>query len=467
MVIRKLKVVNVKRLRDATFVPPEDASLVVIAGKNDNGKSSALDSICMVFGGATFDPPEPIRRGEERATAEIDLGSFKVKCVWTPKGRRLEVVDKADPDGKVAAPQTFLDRLVGPLSFDPLAFSRDTAPNQVKILADLLGIDFAQANAARTEAVAERSAAQKAWRDAEKKAEDLGETIEDFSLKEVSLSELATELQAATQAHSDRESLCRQMIEARTRFVETEQRIRDIKEQLEREARVLASQQVHADETAQKVEQTPVVDLQAIRDRMTGAEEHNAKARKVAEYENLVAAVEAGSIEAEAADTKVARIDGWKKKQLVEASFPVQGLAFAEDGTGLLFNDLPFEQAGEAGKIKVGIAIGLRLAKDVKVMLIRDGSLLDEDSMAMIETMAAEAGAQIWVERVSEQGPCTWILRDGAIMKPETKTGSVERFARHAEAGSINFGPRGDAATDAVNAGIDEMHDGREPYDEQ
>jgi hypothetical protein len=460
MVIRKLRVVNVKRLRDATFVPPEDAALVVVAGKNDNGKSSALDSICMVLGGAKFDPPEPIRRGEARATAEIDLGSFKVKCVWTPNGRRLEVVDKADPDGKVSAPQTFLDRLVGPLSFDPLAFSRDTAPNQVKVLADLLGIDFAQANAARAEAVTEHTAAQKARKEAERRAEELGEAITDFSLKEVSLSELATELQVASQAMADRDALCRDMVETRVRAEDTQKRVEELTSQLNAETANLLRQQVTADECATKVGNTPVVDVQAIRNRLTGAEEHNAKARKVAEYEALVAAVETGAAEAETAQAKVDRIDAWKKKKLAEAPFPIEGLAFAEDGSGILLGDVPFEQAGDAAKIKVGVAIGLALSKEVKVILIRDGSLLDDDSMDAIEAMAEEAKAQVWCERVGTEGPATWVIDDGAIMKPEARIGFVDRVGKRMEAGSINFGPHGEAATDAVNAGIDEMISG-------
>lgn len=422
MIIRRLKVLNVKRLRDATFVPPDDASLVVLAGRNDNGKSSALDSICMVLGGAKFDPPQPIHRGEEKAIAEVDLGQLRARCIWTAKGRYLEVVDKADPKGKISSPQNFLDRLVGDLAFDPLAFSRAPASDQVKILADLLGIDFAQANEVRAEKVVERTAAQRAWKAAEKKAEELGETIHDFTIKETSISDLVSLIQAGTLKNQHKAGLKQTAEQAEKAIQEADEKVRRLQQEIEEATAALRVRETEKDQATRLHDAAPEFDVSALQVQLVSAEIVNAEARKVAEYNALVAAVESASSEFEKAGAKIAKIDAWKKKQLAEASFPVTGLAFAEDGTGVLLNDLPFEQAGDASKIKVGVAIGLAMSKEIKVLLIRDGSLLDDDSMDAIEAMAKEAGAQVWVERVSAEGPCTWRIVDGSIEADDEAT---------------------------------------------
>lgn len=417
MIIRKLTVANVKRLKDATFVPPEDASLVVVAGNNAQGKSSALDSICMVLGGASFDPIDPIRHGEERASAEVDLGEFKAKCVWTKKGRRLEVVDKADPDGKVAGPQTFLDRLVGPLSFDPLAFMRETPKEQARILSELLGIDFAQADTARADALADRLMARRDKAAANGRYGELAAQITQPGVIEVSLTDLANELQAAIKATSDRADLCRFVVDEQNRLSLCEKKIAELEAELARERFALVSIGEHMEKSKREVDACPVVDLDAIRRRMATAEETNKQARLVQELKKAENLSNDAEKNAAVSDAKIAKIDRWKKQQLAEAAFPIPGLAFADDGTGLLLNNVPLSQCSDSEKLKVGVGIGLRLTKEVKVMMIRDGSLLDDDSMAEVERMAAEADVQIWVERVGQDGPATWVIEDGRIME--------------------------------------------------
>jgi hypothetical protein len=49
------------------------------------------------------------------------------------------------------------------------------------------------------------------------------------------------------------------------------------------------------------------------------------------------------------------------------------------------------------------------------VLLIRDGSLLDDDSMKVIAVMAAEAKAQVWIERVEEDDATAVIIEDGNV----------------------------------------------------
>lgn len=51
----------------------------------------------------------------------------------------------------------------------------------------------------------------------------------------------------------------------------------------------------------------------------------------------------------------------------------------------------------------------------LKVVLIRDGSLLDEDNLKLITDVAAEHGGHVWIERVGTGEECSVILEDGEI----------------------------------------------------
>ena len=95
-------------------------------------------------------------------------------------------------------------------------------------------------------------------------------------------------------------------------------------------------------------------------------------------------------------------IDLEKEGRVARAIFPVPGLAFGHDG--LLLEGVPFEQASQAEQIRVSVAMGAALHPQLRVLLVRDGSLLDERSLALLGELAAERDLQVWLERVGEAG---------------------------------------------------------------
>jgi hypothetical protein len=103
-----------------------------------------------------------------------------------------------------------------------------------------------------------------------------------------------------------------------------------------------------------------------------------------------------------------------KRKILAEANYPIPGLAVSEDGT-VLFDGVPLSQASRAQQIRTSVAIGIAMNPKLKVLLIRDGSLLDEDNLKLVADMATEHDAQIWIERVGDKDESAIIIEDGHI----------------------------------------------------
>lgn len=70
--ISELHVENIKRIKMVDITPADD--VVLIEGKNRQGKTSVLDSIAYLLGGKELIPADVVRKGEKNAeiTAKID-----------------------------------------------------------------------------------------------------------------------------------------------------------------------------------------------------------------------------------------------------------------------------------------------------------------------------------------------------------------------------------------------------------
>jgi hypothetical protein len=103
-----------------------------------------------------------------------------------------------------------------------------------------------------------------------------------------------------------------------------------------------------------------------------------------------------------------------KRVALVQAAkMPIDGLDLGDGG--VLYKGLPFEQASSAEQLRVSVAMGLALNPSLKVLLIRDGSLLDDANLATIATMAHDAEAQVWIERVGEGEEVSVVIEEGRV----------------------------------------------------
>jgi len=51
----------------------------------------------------------------------------------------------------------------------------------------------------------------------------------------------------------------------------------------------------------------------------------------------------------------------------------------------------------------------------LRVIRVRDGSLLDEDAMKLLAKFADAHDMQIWVERVDSSGAVGFVLEDGRV----------------------------------------------------
>lgn len=163
-------------------------------------------------------------------------------------------------------------------------------------------------------------------------------------------------------------------------------------------------------------------DIEAYRKILREAETTNQAAAKVEQRKAEQKKLQAYNLEVERKNVALATLDDNHQKALAEANFPVPDLTLGDEE--ILYKGLPLGQASSAEQLRVGLAIAIAANPVMKIMLIRDGSLLDDESMAIVAQMAADHDSQIWIEKVSnDAGACSVIIEDGLIQ--EAKEGTL------------------------------------------
>jgi len=430
MKIVKLTAENVKRLT-AVEVTPE-GNLVIVGGPNSAGKSSVLDSIMYALAGAGSIPSQPIRIGAKSAKVVLELDGERTLVVErTMSSRGATLIVRPGPKGPpLSGPQALLDSFCGKIAFDPLEFTRLKPRDQMERLRDLVGLDFTEHDAQRKALFDERTVVN---RDAKalKAQFDAAPQDPDAPDEEVSIAQLMGELQRRQQTNAANDTARRSLseqeheverlqfdVEARkSRIAELDRRLEADREDLRkatRQVESLASQLAIGQKAvdALKDEDTTEVERQ-----IADSDRLNARVRAQQERQRLVEQLVVLSGKADRLTNELADLDVAKMTAMEAANWPVPGLGF--DADGVTYNDLPFNQAGSAEALKVSVAISAALNPILRVILIRDGSLLDDENRASIADIAKERDLQLWIEQVGEGKECSVVIKDGHVRNHE------------------------------------------------
>lgn len=415
MKIVSLEAQNVKRLKAVHITP--DGALVCIGGRNAQGKTSVLDSIMMALGGLSKTPAKPIREGEKEAEIRLDLGDIVVVRKFNEKSGATLTVTDGVTGAKVTSPQSILDKLMCRIGFDPLAFARMQPPAQSEELRKLLGLDFAGMDAERLKTYNERTVKNRELDSQKHRVSEMSH-FPNAPEKVPDATEAAGRLEQANKWNEENRIAREQFEAARTEESNAKIKVADLERQLA-EAKQAEKEAISRVATLSGPAAREDVDVTAISAEVAGLAEVRsqveANQRRGLELQKLRA------LEKEARDMTavIEKIDADKAKMIAEAKFPIDGLGFAEQA--VTFNALPFSQASAAEQLRVSVAMGIAMNPKLKVLLIRDGSLLDDENLALIAKMAEEASAQVWIERVGKGEECSIIIEDGHVSEDRTK----------------------------------------------
>lgn len=414
MKIINLQAENVKKLIAIDITPT--GNLVEISGKNGQGKTSVLDSLWWALSGAANIQGSPIRNGEKQALIKLDFGEFIVTRTFKKDDNRTtSTIRIEDAEGTVIRqPQTMLDKLLGQLSFDPLAFARMSKKQQFEQLKRFVpGVDFEAIEAERLKLYDQRTNINRQALEAKVLADKIVVSIE-AGEKEVDESALIQELEDAGKHNSsiEQRKANRNKLKDRQEFLQSE--IKKLSEQV-------AEMKKEAGDIVEKFLNAPTlpepIDTSVITNKIKVARETNKKFEYLGRREGHLLTRQNLLEESHAITEQIETIDADKRSKIAEAKLPVEGLGFGDNE--ILIDDVPFNQASDAEQLQVSIAMAMALNPDIRVIRVRDGSLLDEDSMAMLAKMADDKDYQVWIETVNSGKAGAIVLEDGMIKQVE------------------------------------------------
>jgi DNA repair exonuclease SbcCD ATPase subunit len=410
MHLNELRADNFKRLRAVRIEFPEGGGAVEICGSNGQGKSSTIDAIWAAMGGARAAPDVPIRAGSRKAEVTLDLGDYKVVRTWDREGSRLTVTDAT---GSVqASPQAILDGLFNRLGFDPLEFVRLKPKDQADTLRRVVGLDFSEIDRERKSKYDARTEVN---REVKRLEARLAATPEVDPVDPIDVMELTREFKAATE-HNKRVDAARAAVDSAVAEVEnTRAEVLRLKEEFEAaQNAMLDAECVLVDASQASHEAGNPIDTDPIVEAMGEAQETNERARQHALRSALETTLETTRETADRFKDQIDDLDAYRQRLLTEAEMPVPGLSLEEDEVTL--NGVPLAQASSAERIRVGLAMAAAMKPGLRLVAIREGSLLDEASLKTVAEWAAEHGYQVLVERVAA-GPTGVgvVIEDGAV----------------------------------------------------
>lgn len=422
--ILHLKTENIQRIK-AVDITPGDNNLVVIGGNNGHGKTSVLDSIMFALGGKRSFSEQPVRNGSKEGSIEITIGDFLVKRRIKESGAsELEISETGK--GIIGSPQKFLEKFFSRL-IDPLAFANMESKAQVEVLKSLISFNFSGNEKLRQDKYNERTGVNRdlKQKQAENEANPFDPTFPvDEEVFDFSDYKILVEAQGAkTQLLADVER-------GRNRLKQIDIDLKNAKEIIEKLEINKAEITLWMDNNEPKIAEFGNLEerMSIIERGRLGCEQKNARIRKNAEAKKILTLLKQTEAQANALTKEIEKLDAEKISAIASANLPVSGLSFSED-VGVLYQAIPFAQLSGAERLKVSLAMGIALNPALRVLLIRDGSLLDEDNLKVVAEMAKQHEMQVWIERVGKGQECSVIIEDGTVIENRIEGKNVETVA--------------------------------------
>lgn len=441
MKIIELRAENVKNLK---VIEIKAGDVNILEGKNGAGKSSILDSIFMALTGGKVE--RPIREGQEKGNIVVDLGDYIVKKIFTSTGERLEVLS---PEGaKYPSPQTMLNKILGKLAFDPLSFSKMEKNAQRGLLKQLVGLDFSALDTKRNNLYNERLFKGRELNNLEGTLSSLKE-YSDIPENEISLNEeiakvesLEKEQDLCSKIINQKESFSKEIddnnieIEHQRKLYSTqiennEEKIKELNKQVmalqkvtgilivELQEKIQTSERANhnlknlADSLIIPDDKTEIINQ--AKENLKTVEETNVKIRENKKFKIVQEKINEKQLESKNLKTEIEKIDEEKVEKIKSCKFPIYGLGI--DDETVLYNGRPFSMLSTGEQLKISTAIAMTLNPTLKIIILREGSLLDKDGLQLIIDMAKEKDYQLWIEKLGDEKTVGIYIEDGKIVK--------------------------------------------------
>ena len=401
--INSLEIENVKRVRAVKIVPTLNG-LTVLGGRNNQGKTSILDSIAWVLGGNRFRPSNPQREGSViPPTLKVTLNNG---IVVERKGKNSDL-KVTDPSGQKAG-QQLLDSFVEQLALDLPKFMASSGKEKAQTLLKIIGVDeqLAKLNYEETSKFNERQAVGRIADQKTKFAKEMP-YFEEVPKELVSVSEMIRQQQEILARNGENQR-------KRENLHRLEEKMQQINEQME----ALLKQQTQVQNDLQ-IARMDAVDLHdestaELERNISEIEEINRKVRANLDKEKAEEDAKQYENQYMALTNDIEKIRKQKNDLLASADLPLDELS-VEDGE-LIYKGQKWDGMSGADQMKVSTAIIRKLNPQCGFVLLDKLEQMDVETMQEFNHWLEAEGLQAIATRVSTGGECSLIIEDGYVV---------------------------------------------------
>lgn len=418
--IISLTVENIKKIKAITIRP--SGNVVEITGRNGQGKSTVLDAIWWALKGKDNIQTAPIRNGEKSGKITLELQDYLIERTF----RRNELGDDyttkisviTKDRARMTSPQAVLDGFTGMLGFDPLAFMRQTPKQQYDTLRGLckLDVDVEELDRQYKDLFARRTDVNRDVKTCEARLANMvipaGAPTERVDV--AALVDKVEEINAANSAIAQQQRMRQTLLADNVRRGEEAKKLYARLAEIEKENKSTAEQ---IGTITDYLRENKPQDAAFYSEKIKQAEQINSimdlRDNRALEEKALRAA----QSKADDLTSQMQALQEQKRAAIESAHLPVSGLEFG-DGE-LLLNGVPLEQLSAAEQLKLSMDIAMAENPKLRVILLKDASLLDPQSTEYVRRRAEQEGYQVWEERVSAEGSVGFVIEDGELKQEE------------------------------------------------
>jgi len=425
--VLKAEIVNFKNITQKTVDFAGKSAIVL--GANRKGKSSLIQAILSPVNSKAV-PLKPIKDGEERASIELQIGGtingehrvYNIDMHFTDKHQRGQLVVTDESGGKIPGGKSMIDSIVGNIGFDILEFidlgltpdgkvSTPGVQKQIEVLKGFMPEDvrkkiFELDNEKksvydeRTEINKDIKSNQAKLKDAEMdpaEQEKYAKKIDDSEIKE-QMSKIGEDISKYDQVVNGMSTKM-----AKAEAIEKEiERLEGLIKDLKEEKVGVDSDIDNGKKWLEKKGDRP--NMGDLTEKFNAICEHNEKHKMVSELQSFAKNVRDFEVKSEEKTERLKAIDVEKNKMFEENPLPVKGLSFTEDE--ILYDGLPFNENQHPSStiIGIGIKIAMEMNPNLRLLVVKDGSLLDKKTLNFILKLVEKNGYQVLIEMVDFSG---------------------------------------------------------------
>lgn len=414
--INSFQIENVKRIKMLQYTPTA-SGLTIIGGKNNQGKTSVLDSIAWALGGDRFKPSNHVRDG---ALVDPYLKITLSNGITVERKGKNSSLKVTDPSGRLAG-QNLLNHFIEAFALDVPKFMESSGKEKANVLLKIIGVGDVLFALEREET------------DTYNKRHTIGQIADQkkkFALEmpqypgvpdePVSASELIRQQQdilAKNGENQRKRDRAYELQAERNRLAAKANALEEELKKLNAEVLRVDKEMMIAFKTAEELKDESTAELE---ENIKKIDEINHKVRANLDREKAEMDAEGYKKQYDELTDVLTDIRQKKTDLLKNADLPLPELSVDEGE--LIYKGKKWDAMSGSEQLKVSAAIVRKLNPECGFVLLDKLEQMDEDTLNEFGRWLESENLQAIATRVSTGNECSIIIEDGMIQQPENTT---------------------------------------------